>query len=568
VNLPETHWRVYAGVSTEWVYAPVREAATRIGILALIALALVVTVTVSVYRRIDRSLLALVGGTRAAALGSDALISLEGPREVVQVANQFNLMLAARAEAESEVRRAEARYRSILQNAAFGIYLTDTDGRFLVVNPALAEMLGYADVEELLERRVQEVYEDPRTYLSILRSCENDGGAERWEVGWRRRDGSRISVRVTGSTFLSADGVRSYEVIAEDVTQHRALEAQFRQAQKMQAIGRLAGGVAHDFNNLLTVINGEARFLLEDLPEGHRTRGSAEEILASGERAAALTRQLLAFSRKEVGRPVPTDLNELIEHLDKMLRRLIGERIRFELDLSAAPGPVLADPTRLEQVVMNLVLNARDAMPAGGTLTIETRFEALGERQVVEEYPGLPAGAYALLRVTDTGVGMEEAVLQRVFEPFFTTKPEGEGTGLGLSTVYGIVTQSGGHISVNSEPGEGTVFTVAVPMADEVRSAPAAARPDPVGEPGRRTILVVEDERSVRDMVCRVLDRGGYAVLSAANGKEALEQAASYPDEINLVLTDVRMPVMNGREMAERMASVRPAARILSCPAM
>ncbi len=562
VNLDEVDWRVYAGVSTDWIYAPVRATALQIAFAALIALLLVATAAISIYRRIDRSLDGLVKGTQAAALGGDAPIPLEGPLEVVQVADQFNLMLSARSKAESEIREAEQRFRSILEHAAFGIYLADSRGRFMEVNPAIASMLGYPDLDSLRSVPVAELYEDPAMFESIQRACAEESGVHRWEVGWRRRDGTRISVRLTGSAFVGEDGEQVFEVIAEDVTEHRALETQFRQAQKMQAIGRLAGGVAHDFNNLLTVINGEARFVMEDVAEDHPIHESASEILASGERAAALTRQLLAFSRKETADPVPTDLNGVIEDLERMLLRLIGGDAELELDLADSVGKILIGPGQLEQVLMNLVLNGRDAMPDGGTLRVRTRFETLGAGQV-RRFPGVNPGSYALLSVSDTGVGMSEEVKQRIFEPFFTTKPEGKGTGLGLSTVYGIVTQSGGHITVDSTIGGGTTFTVLMRLTEPLQEAVAPPQDVATDRAGHRTILVVEDERSVRDMVCRVLERGGYSVLSAENGATALEQATQFTGPIHLVLSDVRMPVMNGPEMAERLAVVRPDARLL-----
>jgi DNA-binding response OmpR family regulator len=335
------------------------------------------------------------------------------------------------------------------------------------------------------------------------------------------------------------------------------LEDDLRHAQKMEAVGQLAGGIAHDFNNLLTVIAGETELLSERLEPADPLRRDVAAIAGATERAAALTRQLLAFSRRQLLKPRVLDLNELVASVDAMLRRVIGEDVELVTRRSGAAVPVEADPSQLEQVVLNLAVNARDAMPDGGRLTIEV--------SQVELPPGhgLGPGSYALLKVSDTGTGMDAETLERVFEPFFTTKPEGAGTGLGLSTVYGIVTQSGGDVRVASTPGAGTTFEVYLPSTAQL-PATAPAEPAPAfAPPATGTILLVEDDDAVRELALRALSDAGYAVLEAGDGGDALALCDAHDGPIDLLLTDVVMPEMSGRELAERRAPLRPETRVL-----
>lgn len=330
----------------------------------------------------------------------------------------------------------------------------------------------------------------------------------------------------------------------------------------MEAVGRLAGGVAHDFNNLLTAISGHAQILLEDLPADDPARADIEEISRAADRAADLTRQLLAFSRKQMLRPQVLDPNALIGEIQKMLRRLIGEDIELITRLAPDLGAVRADPGQLEQVIMNLAVNARDAMPTGGRLLIETRNVELGEDDARRLAP-LQPGPHVVLIVSDTGAGMDESTRERIFEPFFTTKEKGKGTGLGLSTVYGIVQQSGGHIWVYSEPGQGTTFKIYLPRVDaRPEAAPAPSDADGAHN-GREVVLLVEDEDAVRSLARRILEKRGYTVLTARTGPEALRIAERHDGPIHLILTDVVMPEMSGRELAERIAPTRPDARTL-----
>jgi nitrogen-specific signal transduction histidine kinase len=361
---------------------------------------------------------------------------------------------------------------------------------------------------------------------------------------------------------IDFEGRRARLVLVSDVTEQRKLEEQLRQAQKLEAIGRLAGGVAHDFNNLLMVISGYAELLIQSLPRGDRRRESSENILRAADRAGDLTRQLLAFSRRQVLRPSVVDLNAVISNLQKMLRRLISEDIELAVSLAPELGRVRIDPGQLEQVLLNLAVNARDAMPRGGKLAIHTANVAPDDARAA---PGaqLRPGAYVLLSVADTGVGMDSEVRARLFEPFFTTKRQGRGTGLGLSVVYGIVEQSGGSIQVDSRPGQGTTFRIYLPRVETPLQEPTAATPAPAAQEGSETVLLVEDEEGVRELVAQALRAHGYTVLEASNGQEALELAAGYSGTIHLLLSDIVMPHMNGPELVQRLRPVRHGIKAL-----
>jgi nitrogen-specific signal transduction histidine kinase/ActR/RegA family two-component response regulator len=347
-----------------------------------------------------------------------------------------------------------------------------------------------------------------------------------------------------------------------DVTEKRVLEEQFRQAQKMEAVGRLAGGVAHDFNNLLMVITGYGELLLDDLGPDDPRHSHVDEVLKAARAAAGLTRQLLAFSRQQVIQPRLLTLEALVHDSEKMLRRMIGEDIELVTTMNPAPATVRIDASQLEQVVMNLVVNARDAMPEGGRITIETASIDLSDAYARSHWPATP-GRYAMLAVTDTGVGMDETTRARVFEPFFTTKELGKGTGLGLSMVYGIVKQSGGFIWVYSEPGKGATFKIYLPQVDEAAESLHQTGEMEVVPQGTETVLLVEDEPAVRAVVQKVLERHGYRVLVAPEGQLALNVLAGHPGEVHLLLTDVVMPGMSGRQLAAQFSVLRPDAQVL-----
>ncbi len=457
-------WRIWAGVPTEVLYGPIRETAIQRAALAVVLLSLVGILAILLYRRIAISLIRLMWEARQAARtdGRRAL-SVRGPREVRAVAQEFNRTLEARSEAEERYRRSLARYRSVTTNAAFGIFAVDGDGRLLEANPALAEMLGYATPAELLEVPLPELFGNPREALLLAPSGNGGGRLGPVEVVWVRQDGDPLTVRLSGNVIRTGEGEEIRELIAEDVTSQRVLEARVRQSQKMEAVGRLAGGVAHDFNNLLTVITGSSHLLLSDLTPGDPSREGVEEVLDAANRGASLTRQLLAFSRKQVLQPRELDLNRVVGEMESFLGRLVGEKVQLGTDLAPELPAVRADPGQIQQVIMNLVLNARDAIEVTGPVTIRTRQVHL-ERDPVRAPVDLPPGRYVTLEVEDPGMGIDPEIQSRIFEPFFTTKSE--GTGLGLATVYGVAVQSGGQVLVKSEPGRGSRFTVYLPVVE------------------------------------------------------------------------------------------------------
>ena len=357
-------------------------------------------------------------------------------------------------------------------------------------------------------------------------------------------------------------GKRQVVVVARDITGYKNLEAQFLQAQKMEAIGVLAGGVAHDFNNLLNVINGYSELILDDISQDSPVRKDLEQIRNAGKRAAALTSQLLAFGRKQIMQPEVLNLNIVISQMNSMLRRLIGEDIEFTSISLPNLRPVNADPGQIQQIVMNLVVNARDAMPRGGKLTIETSNIDL-DRNYAQHHPMVKAGPHVMLSISDNGVGMDEETQSHLFEPFFTTKQKGKGTGLGLCTVYGIVKQSNGFIWVYSEPGRGTTFKIYFPTATGATDSTKEREESKPVLQGSETVLVVEDEAAVRELTIRILRDRGYNVLEAAGGQEALQIAREYAGEIHLVLTDVVMPAISGSTVVARLVAERPGIRSL-----
>ena len=466
-----------------------------------------------------------------------------------------------RRDAEEALRQSEERYRSVVEGSLQGV-LIHQDGRVQFANAALARIFRYDSPEELLGRD-PDVLTAPesRPGLCARRVVCQSGGDQPLFHEWQglRRDGTKVWIQST-VTMISWNGRPAFLSSRVEVTEKKRLEEQLQQAQKMEAIGRLAGGVAHDFNNLLTAILGYSDLLMSQLPRDGTLRQGVQQIRRAGEQAALLTRQLLAYSRKQILSPRVLDLNAVIETVSPMLRRLIGE----DVELATAPGPALwatkADPGQLEQVLVNLAANARDAMPRGGRLTLRTRNAGPGE--AVPARPGSPPGRYVVLEVLDDGVGMDAETRSRVFEPFFTTKGD-RGTGLGMATVYGIVKQSGGHIEVESEPGKGTAFTLYLPAAEE-RFVPGRSHQGlPPLPSGTETVLVVEDDAVLRGLACRILSNCGYRVLEAADGADAVRVAGGHGGRLDLVVTDVVMPGMGGREAADRVVGLHPEAKVL-----
>jgi PAS domain S-box-containing protein len=469
-----------------------------------------------------------------------------------------------RKDVEKALEASQERLRTVFESVNLIVLVLGTDGSIEHANPFLLESTGFGR-DELIGK----------SWFDFVRALDAEGVAERLrEIIDRERHANEEYAILTKAgkerviswhkTVLRDPEGQPTGIlcVGEDVTDKAGLEEQLRRAQKMEAVGRLAGGIAHDFNNLLTAILGPAEMLLLDLEPGNPARQDLEEIKAAGERAATLTRQLLAFSRQQVLEPKNIDLNTLVGDLDRMLQRIIGEDIEFRTLLGGDLGTVRADPGQVEQVIMNLVINSRDAMPSGGMLTVETSNVELDAEYADLHFP-VAAGHYVMLAVSDTGVGMDAETRTRIFEPFFTTKPKGRGTGLGLATAYGIVKQSGGYIWAYSEVGQGTTFKVYLPRVDEVPTAAAHSAGENGALSGHETILVVEDEKIVQGVTRRMLESRGYTVLAADGGPQALAIAEEQLGPIPLLITDVVMPEMSGHDLAIRLLEVRPETKVL-----
>jgi PAS domain S-box-containing protein len=463
--------------------------------------------------------------------------------------------LSDRLQTEEQLRASESRFRQVFRLLPMGaMFSRVSDRRFLEVNDAWLRLTGFSRQEALGATSVEQgLWNDLSERDELFRQLGERGFVRNFAAHMRTKSGALREVLLSVDN-TELDGEACLLVIAYDVTELRQLERELRQSQKMEAIGRLAGGVAHDFNNILTAMSGADALLLDGIPPGDPLRRFAEQIKRSISRAATLTRQLLTFTRKQPLKPTIVDPNEAVRAVVDMLQRMIGADIELRTSLEAR-GCVQADAGALEQVMLNLAVNARDAMPQGGRLTLRTAD--------VEEAPGVPRGGWVLLDVADTGVGMDAATRARVFEPFFTTKDQGKGTGLGLSTVYGIVEQCGGHIFVDTAPGAGCEFRIYLPRVGAPKTAATAPAPSEAPERGRETVLIAEDDEAVRDFVSLVLTRLGYRVLTAVDGVEALGVAHAHPGRIDLLLSDVVMPRMDGLELAKRLREAHPAAKVI-----
>jgi PAS domain S-box-containing protein len=468
-----------------------------------------------------------------------------------------------RERAVRALRKSEARVRHLVESNIIGISIGDLDGRIIDANDTFLKLLDFSrdDLASGVMRwgslTPPEYHESDRQTVEQLRIT---GVAPPWEKEFFRKDGSRISVLIGVTALVAADGDVECVSFVVDISERKQLEKQLRQAQKMEAIGRLAGGIAHDFNNLLGVIIGWSEVFEDRMDKNDPLRPKAEQIKKAGQSAAQLTRQLLAFSRQQVLEPKILDLSAVVADTLKMLKRLIGEDIELLTVSEPHVGRVKADQGQMDQVIMNLAVNARDAMPRGGKLTI-TIANAMMDDISIRLHPGAVPGSYVMLAITDTGSGMDRETQNHIFEPFFTTKELGKGTGLGLSTVYGVVKQSGGYISVYSEVGLGTTFKIYLPrLEQEVPTEKAVA---PVDVTGWETVLLVEDAQALRELARELLEASGYKVLDAANSFDAIRIADDYEGAIHLLMTDVVMPGMDGRKLAEHMLQNIPGIKVL-----
>ncbi|MFL5561783.1 MAG: ATP-binding protein [Gemmatimonadaceae bacterium] len=570
-------WQVSVSIPRTAALAPARPFIAR---TALIGLVVLVVGTLGVWllvRRITSPLGEVSRAARDFAAGDySRRAPARGGDEIASMAIAFNQMAeqvesssaaledqAAELEAANEeLRESELRYRALVENSPDAI-LVHRDLRLEFINDAAARLVGAASPSQLIGRSILE-FSHPadraETTARILRISERMERTASFEQRMVTLSGAVVPVEAIGMPF-ALDGRPAVLTIVRDVSERKRLEDHVRQAQRMEAVGQLAGGVAHDFNNLLTVITSYSAMLLAEQGTAPDVRADLEEIKSAADRAATLTRQLLAFSRRQLLQPRVIDLNELTLNLEKMLSRLLREDIELRTTLDPTLGLVNADPGQLEQVIVNLAVNARDAMPDGGRLTIQTANVRLDEG--FGPLPEAGAGDYVMLAVSDTGHGMTEAVKAHLYEPFFTTKETGKGTGLGLSTVYGIVQQSGGSIWVYSEPGQGTTFKIYLPVAKSARTVRNTPVPRVAFSVGSETILLVEDEERVRKAARRILEGSGYTVIEAATGAEAVGICKTHPTPIGLVVTDMVMPEMGGRELSAYVGQLRPEAKLL-----
>lgn len=481
------------------------------------------------------------------------------PRQLVIV----NRDITDRKKAAESLRQSEAEFRSMVQDAPYGICRCDSQGNLIRANPAFQRMLGFDGSDDLGPvSAVAQVF-NTSSEFQALRSLLLDGAEFRdVEVVSKRADGSQTTIRCSGRPAADPEGIARSDVFAEDVSERRILERQLHMAAKMEAIGRLSGGIAHDFNNLLGVIIGYSQLMKRKLEATSPLREYAEEVEKAGQRAAALTRQLLAFSRQQILTPAVLDLNDLVNDMLKMLPRLIGEDIAIEIALCRELGRTKADRGQIEQVIMNLAVNARDAMPTGGTLRITTANRDL-DQAFTRHHQGSRIGPYVMLAVIDSGTGIDPETLIHIFEPFFTTKEVGKGTGLGLATVYGVVKQSGGYVWVDSELGHGASFQIYLPRVEEPVDLPSEIAPDTRIERGSETVLVVEDAHALRRLTQSILESYGLLVLSAQNAEEAIKVTQHHASKIDLLLTDVVMPGMNGTHLAKLLLREMPAMKVL-----
>jgi PAS domain S-box-containing protein len=471
-----------------------------------------------------------------------------------------------RKQAEIILRESEDKYRGLFEESRDVIFVSTPGDRFTDINPAGVRLFRYPSKEALLAANIaKDIHCSQSDRDEFHRILKRDGYVKDYELEMKTKDGEKLDILITSTALYDENGdIKEIRGIIRDVTEYKLLEAQLRQAQKMEAVGQLAGGISHDFNNILTTIIGYADLLKGHLNKSETSTRYLDELLASVERAASLTRGLLAFSRKQTLKVSPMDLNDTVRVADNLLTRLIGEDIEIKTKLVDRPLMVMADGQQIEQVLMNIATNARDAMPDGGTLSIETDMAEL-DANTSEQYGLELNGMYAVIAITDTGTGMDEQIAEKIFDPFFTTKEVGKGTGLGLAMVYGIIKQHDGYIKVTSRPGHGTTFRILIPLlSSSLKKPKAATNAEIFAEPSASsgTVLIAEDNSSVRKLMRLVLEKAGYTVIEAVDGDEAVTKFRECPD-IDLVILDVIMPKKDGRQAYEEIRQIKPDARIL-----
>jgi PAS domain S-box-containing protein len=541
----------------------VRESTYTYGVLAFLACCLAFWLARERLRATRAS--RLIAATRRIAAGDgDTSTGLRGPDDLGVLGDAIDQTAARLRSVTATLRARQEWFRMLLEHGSDVILALDAGFRIGFAGPSLPRVLGWTTAQ--VARRPLEDFIHPDDMDAVRASLETvlkrSGFGEPIAFRFRHADGGWRSVEAIGNHPDDWAGPEQIILTGRDITARERLEGQLRQAQKMEALGRFAGGVAHDFNNLLTAIQGYTSLIMMDLAPHDPHREDLEEIRKASERAAALTRQILAFSRRHVVEPMTIDLNQTIMDLERLVPRLIGEDVAVVIALDPALAPVRADPRQLEQVILNLVVNARDAMPDGGRLTLETASDLISDSDP-RASPDLPPGPYAVLTVSDTGTGMDPAIVPNIFDPFFTTKEPGRGTGLGLATVYGIVKQAGGHVEVETAPGEGASFRLYFPAAAGEGATAVLTVAGGPGPRGSETVLLVEDEESVRVFASKALEKQGYRVLQARHGRDALLRLSQHDGPVHLVITDIVMPEMGGSELARRLAGEHPELPVL-----
>jgi PAS domain S-box-containing protein len=577
-------WPVYAGADRAQALASAHRLVRRQALILAAGLLAGLGATLVVNLRITGPIGRLSAGVRAATSTAGRTsdtppIVVAGPREVTDLGRDFNDLVREvdrefdeRHRAEQTAREVERSYRQLFDSNPYPMYVFDTETlAFLEVNNAAVDYYGYSR-QDLLALDITRLHLAEDVAAQAEAVATDTTVDRRGPLRQVKHDGTVVEVNIT-SHLLSFDGRDARCSVIEDITEKAQLERRLRQSQRLESLGQLSGGVAHDFNNLLGIIIGYATMCAQDVesvapddPRWQTIRADLSQILRASDRATNVTRQLLSFARADIHQSQVIDLNTIVTGIEQVLRRSIGEDIDLQTHLTAQPAPIKADPGQIEQVLLNLVVNARDAMPTGGVLTIDTAPTTVDDHYAAH-HPGTRVGRYLRLRVSDTGTGMSQATIDRAFEPFFTTKPKGQGTGLGLATIYGIVTQTGGHAQIYSEPGVGTTFTALFPATQDTvdTTAPHGPTTDATQYRAREheTILVVEDEDGLRLLTERILTRRGYTVIAASNGPEAIELADQHPGRIDLLLTDVIMPHMNGHDLAVHLLATRPALPVI-----